>query len=341
MLLGRRAGVKALIGLLGLIGCSEARPGAPELISINPGTVPAENATPVELEGSEFLPRPVYDVDEGTWTVTDDFTVSIRSPDGTETVLDDVERMSTETLIGSVPGGLSPGLYDLRVRGAYGDSPWLPEALRISQLCDPSIAELVACYRFEEDDGASTLRDESQYENDITVGNASFVSGIVGRALQGSAAFDSQIADSASLDVTAALTIELWVRPDAPVTAGRQGLFDNNGQYGFFILSGDQLSCTTSAGPSVSSAEGAVVSGKWQHVACVYDGTAIRLFVDGVQIAEQAGTGEISTGGTAGAAIAENSPDGDELLGAIDSVRVWSVGRTRTELCDGANLDCP
>jgi hypothetical protein len=195
----------------------------------------------------------------------------------------------------------------------------------------------VACYLFEDGAGATTLADSSMYGNDVTVSNALFTTGLVGEAFQGSSGFDSQISDSASLDVTTGLTIEGWIHPDGSVTSGRQGLFDNEGQYGFFIVAQDGLRCTASA-HAAQSANDILQVGEWQHVACAYDGTGLRLYHNGVQVAETLGTGNVSTGGSTGAAIAENSPDNDEFIGKLDTIRIWNTGRTPSELCLAAGL---
>jgi hypothetical protein len=208
-------------------------------------------------------------------------------------------------------------------------------------LCDSTLTELVACYQFEDGAGAVTLVDSSMYGNNVSVSGALFDTGIAGQAFQGSAGFDSLVDDSASLDVTTGLTIEGWIHPDGSVTSGRQGLFDNQGQYGFFVVTQDGLRCTA-AGHAAQSDNDIVVAGQWQHVACAYDGASLRLYHNGVEVAATPGTGNVSTAGTTGSGIAEDSPDGDEFLGKIDSLRIWNTGRTVAELCAAAGVTvCP
>jgi hypothetical protein len=211
-------------------------------------------------------------------------------------------------------------------------SPTLP-------LCDASLTELVACYEFEDGLGAAVLVDSSMYANDAVVSNALFVTGVDESALQGSPAFSSTVPDSMSMDVATELTIEGWLQLDVPVDLGRQGIFDNENQYGFFVVAQDALRCTVGNLLGLSP-NGVLVPGQWQHVACTFDGDTLRIFVDGVVVAEEVGGGAISTSEVIGSSIGENSPDGDELIGKLDTLRIWSTGRTAEELCAGAGIAC-
>lgn len=56
---------------------------------------------------------------------------------------------------------------------------------------------------------------------------------------------------------------------------------------------------------------------------------------------EVACEGELTTGNANGTAIGMNSPDGDNLVGLMDSLRVWRVGRTSSQICEAAGLTCP
>ena len=66
--------------------------------------------------------------------------------------------------------------------------------------------------------------------------------------------------------------------------------------------------------------------GGWTHIACAYDGSAIRLFADGSLVAEAPAGSALSTGGSDGTAIARNSPSGQYFAGLIDDVRIWRRG---------------
>ncbi|MBL4634489.1 MAG: LamG domain-containing protein, partial [Kofleriaceae bacterium] len=102
---------------------------------------------------------------------------------------------------------------------------------------------------------------------------------------------------------------------------------DNQGQYGLFIYASNALRCTV-AGHIALSANNVVVPGEWQHIACVYDGTALRVYRNGINVAETPGTGPILTNGNSGVSLAQDNPDGDEFIGRLDQVRIWNTARS-------------
>ncbi len=224
--------------------------------------------------------------------------------------------------------------------GSSSASDAAPDGANTLSLCDPSYTDLVACYAFEDSDGTSSLTDQSPNGNHASVSGALFGVGVEGAALLASSSLNATVADSSSLDTPDQLTLEMWLYPDASVSSGRQGLFDNQGQYGFFITATDALRCTA-ASHAVASQGGILVPGTWQHVACVYDGAEMRLYRNGVLVGTTIGTGAIGTSSTVGAGIAQDSPDGDDLVGKIDSLRIWKSARSATELCNAGGFACP
>lgn len=68
----------------------------------------------------------------------------------------------------------------------------------------------------------------------------------------------------------------------------------------------------------------------WTHVAGTYDGSALRIFVDGVQVAQGVGTGTIrNRGGVFRIGCGDLTVSGGETWnGEIDEVRVWPFARS-------------
>ena len=206
-------------------------------------------------------------------------------------------------------------------------------ALQGLPLCDSASSDLVACYRFE-----SSSADESSYGNNGVATNVTYESaGLTGMSLHIGNTSAFAVPESASLDVTTAITLEAWVRPEAiPSGANRSMIIDNNGQYSLVIQAGGDLRCTNAL---VAMVPQAVTIGVWAHVACTYDGTRIILYVNGVPRAQSAGGGMISTIGTTGLHLGTNNPTGagvDVLLGFIDQVAIWRVARTSQQICASA-----
>jgi hypothetical protein len=198
--------------------------------------------------------------------------------------------------------------------------------------CDPGDPDLVACYRFEATDHAAQPFDESQYGNQGTATEATFAAGVAGQAMVVGSASLVRVPDSASLDVAAAVTMEMWVAPRTLPTT-RAGLLDNNAQYGLFLAPKGEVRCAI--GKTVLTAAKLPV-GTFSHIACTADGKAIALYQDGALVRSLVSAARPPVAGDSGLAIGQNSPDGDPLDGAIDQVRIWRVARTAAQICAAA-----
>ncbi len=195
--------------------------------------------------------------------------------------------------------------------------------------------------RFEESDDSKTLQDESQHHNHGTVSDATFPEGHEGKSLHPEFVFfNSNIPPSQSLNLSQAMTLEMWIRPDDVEVFGRVGLVDNNGRYGLFLENGYNLLCEVSIGGGVvTNNEVVKKGGGWQHVACTYDGAMVRIFLDGVEKVAETRTGPIG-GSQGGTSVAQNSLSGNEFEGAIDTLRIWNIALARDKLCSIAGLNC-
>jgi hypothetical protein len=99
---------------------------------------------------------------------------------------------------------------------------------------------------------------------------------------------------------------------------------------------------TTGGEPWVSSSSGEidpdVDSGS---LATTVHSARPRLYIDGVLASEVEDGDPIATGSSNPLAIGDNSPGFDQALaGAISGVRIWSVPRTVTQLCEAAGDLC-
>lgn len=203
--------------------------------------------------------------------------------------------------------------------------------------CDPADPHLMACYELEGD-----TKDSSAHHLDATMANVTFPPGKVGKAMQFEVNSVADVPDSLVFDVQA-LTIEAWIWPSQlPSNGNRAGILDMNGQYGFFIFPGGNLSCTS--GVALPQAVAHVATDRWTHVACTYDGSTAAIYVDGVPLSKATGGGTLNTGGTTGISLASDNPPGagSHLIGLIDQVRMMNVARTPAEICaDAGTSSCP
>ena len=191
----------------------------------------------------------------------------------------------------------------------------------------------VAAYSFNEGSG-TTVADASGTGNAGTIGTATWTTqGKFGNALSfnGTSARVT-VPDASSLDLTTAMTLEAWVNPTA-LGGWRDVVYKANDVY---FLEGS----TPSAGnpPSTGGTFGGEIVGQgglalntWSHLAGTYDGSTMRLYVNGVQVASRAQTGPIQTS-TLPLTIGGDAIWSQAFAGRIDEVRVYSTALTQAQI---------
>lgn len=139
------------------------------------------------------------------------------------------------------------------------------------------------------------------------------------------------------LDVTTAATVQAWfyfqggvsgyagvVQKDGPSSYGIYGLWAFSDQIEFCItIDGDGQHCLDSTGGLTMNA--------WNHVAGVYDGSFMRIYLDGSEDASQALSGAILTGPLP-LYIGGDPTEPTYLPGRLDEVAVWSVARSEVQI---------
>ena len=145
-----------------------------------------------------------------------------------------------------------------------------------------------------------------------------------------------RVANSASLNLGAAMTLEAWIQPTAAQSGWRTIVQREVDAY-FLNASTAAAAC----GPPAAAHSGGAtvfVSGPtaspvnaWTHVALTYDGTILQLYVNGVQAASQARTGSIQASSNP-LRIGGNSPYGEYFQGLIDEVRIYNRALTQAEI---------
>ncbi|MBV1857466.1 MAG: LamG domain-containing protein [Nannocystaceae bacterium] len=200
------------------------------------------------------------------------------------------------------------------------------------ELCDDSLAALRACYDFAGAD-SGTLSDGSMNNNGGTTAGVVLEPGPFGEALRGSEDSVVSVMDDETLDITGDLTFEAWVWLDSLPGAGRIGILDNDGQYSLMVYEGAGLRCSVGGGAVFS---GVVATEEWFHVACVYDGSDLSLWVDGVML-DSVGSGSAGSSNNQPMSLADTSPGFQQPMdGLLGGVRVWSEARSAEELGEAA-----
>jgi hypothetical protein len=145
------------------------------------------------------------------------------------------------------------------------------------------------------------------------------------------------VADSASLDLTSAMTLEAWVRPSAGGSSWRTVLLKEQPNQLAYALYGNEGTGRPSGhvfvggDRDVRGAAGSVPLNAWTHLAAVYGGGSLRIFVNGTQAATVALSGNIATSASP-LRIGGNAVWPEWFAGLIDEVRIYNRQLTQTEI---------
>jgi hypothetical protein len=197
---------------------------------------------------------------------------------------------------------------------------------------------MVAWWQAEND-----ARDALGSHDGTLQGGTAFVDGKVGRAFSfdGTTQYVS-VPQSAALQPRTGITLEGWVYAKGAPSgyAGIAGTWDDNTgafrTYLFWVLGQTMEFIVSPDGGSyqrVSDAE-PFPTDQWVYVAATYDGTTIRLYRDGVEVATAASAGQIAVndkpfliGRTEGGSVGPNF-----WKGSIDELSLYDHALTATEL---------
>jgi hypothetical protein len=194
----------------------------------------------------------------------------------------------------------------------------------------PAPAGLVAAYTFNETSG-STVTDASGNNNTGTFGSGvtRTAQGRFGSALSFNGGM-IRIPHSSSLNLTSAMTLEAWVFPTAPLDDWSTVLMKQMpGDSPYLIYAGTPYNAALVYVTPRGTASGRALTpstlplNTWTHLAGTFDGTTLRLYVNGTQVATRTLSGTIVTS-TDILAIGGNTIWGEYFQGRIDEVRIYN-----------------
>jgi hypothetical protein len=151
-----------------------------------------------------------------------------------------------------------------------------------------------------------------------------------------------------SFDLTGEITVEAWMKPNQP---GAHFLGVIRGTYtpsapddctqgggSWMILQGSSTWGFLISTPSTNTAfspQGSVQVGEWQHIAGTFDQTTIRLYKNGVLVAELAhgSPGPVSDAANVVFGCWESFYDG-----VLDEVRIWNVARSQEQIASSMRI---
>jgi len=194
---------------------------------------------------------------------------------------------------------------------------------------------LVAAYGFDEGTGTA-IRDASGQNNNGTSSGTTWTTGKFGNALvfNGTSA-KVTVPNAPSLQLTTGMTLEAWIFPTRAPT-GWRAIVDKNVDGYYIMASTDNgnrpgVGGTWTDGNKNLFGPSVVPVNTWTHLAATFDGSATRLFVNGVQVASQAQTAPLKTT-TATLQIGADSYPSEFFAGLIDEVRIYNRALSAAEI---------
>jgi hypothetical protein len=226
-----------------------------------------------------------------------------------------------------------------RARDAAGNPATAVDVVvTVSNAAPPPSPNLIAAYAFEEGAGTTTADATGKSHTGTLSGATWTTAGKNGKALSfnGVNSYVSA-ADANDLDLTNGMTLEAWVRPSA--LSGWNTVVMKEGSA--TTLAYSLYAHDNSPWPSntirignvdrVAAGTSPLPLNTWTHLAATYDGTTMRLFVNGVQVGARAQTGNIVVS-TRTLRIGGNSVWGEYFNGLIDDVRIYNRALTAAEI---------
>jgi hypothetical protein len=199
----------------------------------------------------------------------------------------------------------------------------------------------IAAYNFDAGSG-TTLADVSGNSNNGTITGATWsTSGKYGSALSFNGTSNLvSVADSALLHLTAGMTLEAWVFPT--INTGTRDLIIKEGSnvdiYNMYARNdaGNSEGNVFVGGSNKVANSNPPAINVWTHLATTFDGTNVKLFVNGVQAASGAAAGSIGAS-TGFLRIGGNNLWGEWFQGRIDDVRIYNRALSAAEITTDMN----
>ena len=254
-------------------------------------------------------------------------------------------------------GDLTSGIVHL-VAGPDSNLYWVSitngTVYRLRYTSTPDLPPLVVSLGFDEGSG-TVASDSSALDNNADLMNgATWGSGRIGGGLAVDGVNDfAAVPNSASLQgFTDAFTVSAWVRRPASQSGWRsvvtrQLTTNAADQFHLSFYNGQpRFGLNTTSGGNQYVGGGSAPLGQWVHLAGVYNGSTIKLYVDGVQRASMNKTGAILSSSrpllVAGEANgADPLATTQNLAGSVDDVRLYTEALTATQIATLANPGTP
>ena len=206
---------------------------------------------------------------------------------------------------------------------------------------------LVAAYGFNEGTGTSLLDQTGKGHTGTIAGPVWTAQGKFGSALTFDGVNDwVTVNDANDLDFTTGMTMEAWVFPTASRSSWRTVVMkERAGELVYSLYAASDTNVPTAyAVPAATSqslearGSAAVPLNAWTHLAATYDGTTLRLYVNGSLVGSRAVANPLLTS-TGVLRFGGNSVWGEFFAGRIDEVRLYNRALAAAEI--QADMNAP
>jgi alpha-tubulin suppressor-like RCC1 family protein len=187
-------------------------------------------------------------------------------------------------------------------------------------------------------EGTGTIaKDISESKNDGKIYGATFVEGKRGSALSFDGNDYVEIPHQASLSPRSAFSIAAWINPVSN-TKYQKIIYKSLGSNtDYSIIQGGQNNIGFSFKTGINAMTGytaanSVPSGTWTHVAGTYDGTRIKIYINGKQVYNSKASGTINMNAEPLRIGGGVSAGNNNFIGKVDDVYIYSRALTAQEV---------
>ena len=218
----------------------------------------------------------------------------------------------------------------------------------------PTTNGLVGWWQFDEDSGTSTADNSGNGDTGTLQNSPTWTTGKYSGALDFSGTNQYvSVADANFLDLTNG-SVAAWIKRDTSgawhsivAKGGSNNNYDHN--YGFEIRDTNVLLCAVGDGVSgghaaVLNTTATISTGTWYHVACTWDGSTMRIYINGAESVNGSQSGLVPAANTSPLYIGQFGGNTDRFDGLIDDVRVYNRALSAQEVADlytGFGSSCP
>ena len=180
------------------------------------------------------------------------------------------------------------------------------------------------------------------------IGSPTFVAGQVGQALSlNGTTQNASVPDANSLDLTTGMTLAAWIRPGVTVNTTQDVIkkATNGGINGYElslssagkvfvrlnqVASGDTFRINSTTDYPLNNTA-------WMHAAATYDGTTMRLYINGVQEGSIAGPAAITANSLA-VGLGAQSDNTRRFTGLLDDARIYGSALSASQIAALAGI---